>query len=272
MVATFVVVPQWQGSGSSRAMRLLDGAEAIRGDLPSSATRVIEVPLEAGDEQGSGIHRMSSLVMVRDRLAAELATITGPAIVVGGDCAVELAAIERVLPGGDVAVVWFDAHPDLNTPESSPSNAFNGMVLRSLMGEGTAPLLPATVLSADRVVLVGVRSVDPPEDEFIASAGIASVGVDDLTPEGLVAAIEATGASSVYIHIDLDVLDPSDFAGLGFPEPFGIPTAALLDALRAVLARFPLAGAGVTEFAPASLDAAVDDMPTILRIIGALSS
>ena len=272
MAVTFVVVPQWQGSGSSRAMRLLDGAEAIRGDLPSSATRVIEVPLEAGDAQGSGIHRMSSLLMVRERLAQELATISGPAVVVGGDCAVELAAIERVLPGGDVAVVWFDAHPDLNTPESSPSGAFNGMVLRSLMGEGTAPLVASAPLPAERVILVGVRSVDPPEDEFIGSAGIVSVGVDALTPEGLVAAVAATGASSVYIHIDLDVLDPGDFGGLGYPEPFGVSTTALLDALKALLARFPLAGAGVTEFAPASLDAAVDDLPTILRIVGVLAA
>lgn len=271
MAATFVVVPQWQGSGSSRAMRLLDGAEAIRGDLPSAVTRTIEVPLEAGDEQGSGVHRLSSIAIVRDRLAQELTSISGPAIVVGGDCAVELAAIGRVLPG-DVAVVWFDAHPDLNTPESSPSGAFNGMVLRTLLGEGPAALVPSAILSPDRTVLVGVRSVDPPEDEYISTNAVTRIGADGLSPDSLIAAVEATGAASVYVHIDLDVLDPGEFAGLGYPEPFGVTTAALLDSLRALLARFPLAGAGVTEFAPASFDDAVDDMPTILRIIGALTA
>ena len=50
MPAAFVVVPQWQGSGSSRAMRLVDGAEAIRGDLPTASTFSVNVPLEAGDE------------------------------------------------------------------------------------------------------------------------------------------------------------------------------------------------------------------------------
>ena len=89
MVATFVIVPQWQGSGSSRAMRLVDGAEAIRGDLPASSTRIVEVPLEAGDEQGSGVHRLSSVAMVRDSLVLELATVDGPAITIGGDCGVD---------------------------------------------------------------------------------------------------------------------------------------------------------------------------------------
>ncbi|RIJ25759.1 arginase family protein, partial [Clavibacter michiganensis subsp. insidiosus] len=57
MPASFVVVPQWQGSGSSRAMRLADGAEAIRGDLPASATHVVDVPVEAGESLGTGVLR-----------------------------------------------------------------------------------------------------------------------------------------------------------------------------------------------------------------------
>ena len=271
MAATFVVVPQWQGSGSSRALRLVDGANAIRGDLPVSSTRVVEVPLEAGDEQASGVHRMSSIAIVRDRLLEELATVTGAAITIGGDCGVELGAIGRVLQD-DVAVVWLDAHPDLNTPESSPSGAFTGMVLRALMGDGPAQLVPSSPLSPGRVVLAGVRSPDPAEDDYIAANGMHSILVDDFGVESLIAAVEATGAASVYVHIDLDVHDPSDFIGLGYPEPFGIRATVLVEALTALLARFPLAGAGITEFAPASADEAVEDLPTILRIIGVLNA
>ena len=65
-------------------------------------------------------------------------------------------------------------------------------------------------------------------------------------------ALAATGARNVYVHIDLDVLDPGEFSGLGYPEPFGVSVALLLDLIRAVKDRFPLAGAAVTEFAPAS--------------------
>jgi arginase len=275
MVASFVVVPQWQGSGSARAMRLVDGTDAIRGDLPSALTRAVMVPLEAGDAQGSGIHRMSSIAVVRDRLSEALADITGPAITIGGDCGVELGALGHVLaaPGGDnVAVVWFDAHPDLNTPESSPSGAFGGMVLRTLLGDGPAALVPPTPLRADRLVLVGARAFDPAEDEFLAGTKIRRIEASKASAKSLVAAVKQTGASSVYLHIDLDVLDPGEFTGLSYPEPFGLGADTLIDSIKALVAASPLAGAGITEFAPASVNEAVDDMPTILRIVGALTS
>lgn len=271
MAATFFVVPQWQGSGSSRAMRLVDGAEAIAGDLPASRTRRVAVPLESGDSQGTAVHRLSSIELVRDRLAQALAENDGTGIVIGGDCGVELAALSHVLER-DVAVLWFDAHPDLNTPESSPSHAFTGMVLRTLLGDGPTPLVPAVPLDPKRLVLVGTRSFDAAEDEYIAANGVRCIGVDDFGTDALIEAVEATGADAVYVHIDLDVLDPGEFLGLGYPEPFGLTAGALIDALKALFARFPLVGAGITEFAPASLDAAVEDLPTILRIVGALAA
>lgn len=271
MPATFVVVPEWQASGSSRAMRLVDGAEAIRGDLPSAATRLVDVPLEAGDSQGTSVHRLSSIALVRDRLLDQLATVSSPVITIGGDCGVELGAIGHH-SATDVAVVWFDAHPDLNTPESSGSGAFCGMVLRTLLGEGPDLLVPAAPLTPDRVVLVGARAYDPGEDDYIAEHSVRSIGVGEASPETIIAAVEATGATSVYIHIDVDVLDPAEFAGKANPEPFGLATTALVGAIRALVARFPLAGAAITEFAPASASAAVDDLPTILRIVAALTS
>ena len=209
--------------------------------------------------------------MVRDSLVLELATVDGPAITIGGDCGVELGAISHALEP-DVAVVWFDAHPDLNTPESSPSKAFTGMVLRTLLGDGPAALIPATPLDAARLVIAGARAFDAAEDAVIAERGIRVIGVDEVSAQSLVAAVEATGAERVYLHIDLDVLDPSDMAGLGYPEPFGVRATVLVETIKALLARFPLAGAGITEFAPASPDDAVEDLPTILRLIGALNS
>jgi len=252
-------------------MRLVDGADAIRGDLPTASTRIVGVPLEAGDEQGSGVHRLSSIAMVRDNLALELASIDGPAVTIGGDCGVELAAISHVLDR-DAAVVWFDAHPDLNTPESSTSKAFTGMVLRTLLGDGPTALVPAAPLDAARVVLVGARAFDPEEDAVISARGIRTIAADEVGPESIIAAAEATGATTVYVHIDLDVLDPADIAGLGAPEPFGVRATVLVETIKALLARFPLAGAGITEFAPASPESAVEDLPTILRLIGALST
>ncbi|WP_382305267.1 arginase family protein [Herbiconiux sp. UC225_62] len=118
MSATFVVVPEWQGSGSSRAMRLIDGAEAIRGDLPSAATRIVEVPAGAGESLETGVHRFSSISTIAEAASGVLAEVPDVAVVIGGDCGVEFAAIRHAVQRstGPVAVVWFDAHADLNTP------------------------------------------------------------------------------------------------------------------------------------------------------------
>lgn len=264
MALTFVVVPQWQGSPSSRAMRQAEGAAAIREDLPSASTREVSVPLEAGDDQGTGIARFSSLQLVRERLADVLGEVDGPAVTIGGDCAVSAAAVVHAAAQGEVALVWFDAHPDLNSPETSPSGAFAGMVLRSLVDDGTVP--------PERTFLAGTRSWDPGEEAFAAETGIRAFSVGELgDPAAIVDAVAASGAGSVYLHIDLDVLDPAEFSGLLDPEPFGLPATGLVAAIGALTARLPLAGATIAAYAPGSEQGRIDDAPTLLRIVGALA-
>ena len=276
MAPTFVVVPQWQGSVSPRAMRLSDGAEAIRGDLPSSVTHQVPVPVEAGDALDSGIDRFSTLVMVRERLTTALRAADGPGLTIGGDNGVSLAAVENASRRHpeDLAVVWLDAHPALHTPDTSPSGGFTGMVLRALIGEGAEGLtLDAEVrVPLERVVLGGARAIDPAEDALIRERGIVSLPVDDLdSPEALVDALRATGARTFYLHLDLDVLDPSALAGLADLYPFGLSVETLNRLITALRAEFELAGATIAGFAPASPEAATDDLPSILRIIGALT-
>ena len=276
MAPTFVVVPQWQGSISPRAMRLVDGAAAIQGDLPFSATRLVDVPVEAGDALDTGVHRFSAIQVVRERHTKVLKDTTDWALSIGGDCGIALAAVEhaaRTHPG-DLAVVWFDAHPDLHTPESSPSGGFCGMVLRAISGEGPAEfeLAAASSVPLRNVVLAGIRDVDDAEDVLVHDRKLMRVSCSELAdPAALVAAIAATGARHVFVHIDLDVLDPSALAGLSDLIPFGLSVADLGGAITALRAEFTVAGATITGFAPASPEAATDDLPSILRIIGALT-
>jgi arginase len=276
--AAFLVVPQWQGSGSSRAMRLMDGADAIRGDLPSAATTVVAVPASAGDSLGTGVHRFSSLVSIREAAAAELALLEAPVVTIGGDCAADLASVQHTVASrepGSVALVWFDAHGDLNTPESSPSGAFHGMVVRALLGEGPEGLAStgASLLGPGMLVLAGTRALDDGEDAYVTDAGVRMLSAESLsTPQVLVDAVEATGARAVYLHIDLDVLDPATMSGIGYPEPFGVQPEELADAIRALRGRFELAGAAITEFAPESAEAAEHDLPVILRILAAITA
>lgn len=271
-MARFVIVPQWQGSGSTRAMRLIDGAEAIAADLPASACTRLEVPVEAGESLGTGIRRASSLQRVRTLVRDAVAGHDEPVIVVGGDCAVSLGAVEAVADD-DLAVVWLDAHPDLHTPETSPSGAFHGMVLRAVLGEGADGMrLAGGVIEPRRVVLAGTREIEDAEQAYIERVGIRVVPPSRLAdPAALADAVAATGASRVFLHVDLDVFDPGQFGGVSFPVPFGPDAAALIAAVRSLRERFPLAGATVAEFAPPAASEAIEDMPTILRLLGALA-
>jgi arginase len=278
MAARFVVVPQWQGSSSSRAMRLIDGAEAIRGDLPSAATVAVDIPLGAGDAVGTGVHRYSAVATVRERVRMALDDVPEDdlPVVIGGDCGVELAAVERAAQaaaarGSRLGLVWFDAHPDLNTPATSPSGAFCGMVLRALLGDGADGLVAETPVDPTRVVLAGTRNMDDQEADYVDSAGIAVVAADAVG-SGLGAAIDALEVDEVYLHVDLDVLDPGEFGGVTDPQPFGASLADVTAGIAAAAEGRRVAGAGITMFAPASADDVPADMPPILRILSALTA
>lgn len=272
-MARFVIVPQWQGSPSSRAMQLIDGAQAIAGDLPRASCTTVEIPLEAGESIQTGIHRFSALRRSRELVEQELAPITEPVMVIGGDCGAAVGAVGHAAARHpQLAVIWLDAHPDLHTPDSSPSGAFAGMALRAVLGDGPDDLaLRAGVVPA-RVVLAGARSYDPAEEAAVLDLGLRTVEAGTLADhDALAAAVADTGADAVYIHVDLDVLDPAAMAGVTASVPFGVGLADLLGSIGRVRERWPLAGSSITGFAPPSPAAAVDDLGTILRIVGALA-
>lgn len=264
----FLVVPQWQGSPAARAMLLVDGATAIAGDLPRASTTLLDVPVEAGEALGTGVRRLSALQRTRELVREHLGRDT---VVIGGDCSVTVAALDA-LPGDldDLAVVWCDAHGDLHTPVTSPSGAFSGMALRAVLGEGEEHAVLTPGVSPDRVVTVGMRDLDDAETGPLA--GLTSLSVDDLDrPDALLDAVTATGATRVWVHIDVDVLDPAEFGGVSSPAPFGVSPAALATAIRRLRERVPLAGATIAGFAPRSPADAVDDLGAVLRLIGAVA-
>lgn len=249
-----VEVPQWQGSGSATAGRLCAGARLLA-DLVPAAQRV---PVRVAAEEGAHV-LAANAAKTRTALDGTRGRLT---ITVGGDCGVDLEPIAAALRrhGDGLAVVWFDAHGDLNTPESSPSGAFHGMVLRTLLGEGPPGLVPDRPLRRDQVVLAGVRALDPAERSY--AAGIPIVRDPD-------ALIEAVGdAQAVYVHLDLDVLDPGLFASVGVPEPGGLTPGQVADMVTALGARFEIAGVGITEYEPARSQ----DREILAGLVGAVVS
>jgi arginase len=270
----FVIVPEWQGSPSSRAMQLIDGAQAIAGDLPRSSCTTIDVPMEAGDSLATGVRRYSALRRTRELVDLELAPTTDPVMVIGGDCGVAVGAIGHAVrrhPG--LAVVWLDAHPDLHTPDSSPSGAFSGMALQAVLGSGADGLtLARGVIAADHVVVAGAREYEPEEEVAVTALGIRTLAAAELGNHDAIAdAVAATGAEAVYVHVDLDVLDPVSMTGVTASVPFGVVLADLVASITHLRAAFPLVGSSITGFAPTTPAAAVDDLGAILRIVGALA-
>lgn len=269
----FVIVPQWQGSPSSRAMALADGAEAISGDLPRASVVRVSVPIEAGESLDSGVLRASSLHKVRRSIADVLVSETDRCVLIGGDCSIAVAGIDHVYHP-DLAVIWFDAHADLNSTSTSPSGAFAGMAARALLGDVPAELALSTEnLTPERLFVAGSRALDDEEATFVAESPVSLFSVDALRePQTLVEAVRASGATRIYIHVDLDVLDPAHVTGVQNPMPFGLEPAELTATIAALRAAFDLSGASLAGFAPATPAAAVEDLGTILRIIGALAA
>ena len=152
-------------------------------------------------------------------------------LVLGGCCCSHIGAVEGLhARHGNVAVLWLDAHGDLNTPQTSPSGNEWGMPLRTLLDRGT--------IAAADVVLWGARNLDPPEEEYIAAAGIG----DD--PAVLLDRVDA-----VYVALDCDVLDPGELA-VFMPEAGGPSLAEVEQLLAAVRESGKLVGAGFTGLAP----------------------
>jgi arginase len=161
-------------------------------------------------------------------------------LVLGGCCCSHVGAVEGLAARqGRLSLIWFDAHGDLNTPETSPSGNQWGMPLRMLIDSGA--------VEAHDVALVGARNLDPPEEEFIATAGIHT-GTDGITQA-------LSGSSCTYVAFDADVAEPSELS-VFMPEPDGLSLGELERLLVEIRGRTSVLGAGLTglSFEPSNVE------------------
>jgi arginase family enzyme len=172
-----------------------------------------------------------ALVVDRDTLDEQCTALAQglPArpLVLGGCCCAHVGAIRGLAARHErLAVVWLDAHGDLNTPETSPSGNLWGMPLRMAIDEGS--------VRAEDVALVGSRDLDPHEIAYVAEHGID----DDI-------ARAVGGTDVVYVALDVDVLEPGSVPCF-MPAPGGPSPAEVESVLRDVAARSRLAGLGLS--------------------------
>jgi arginase len=254
-----LLLPEWQGYGVDASVA--EGARALAAAFDDGAFLEIESPADETLAKEDGVIGLSALVRQARRTLDALADRQPTRIfTVGGTCGVEIGPVAYLNARyrGNLAVVWLDAHADLNTPESSPSSRFHGMVLRTLMGAGPAPLvdLVARRLSPEQIVLAGVRDLDRDEALFASDAGVARLGPADLlVPDRVAGRVRAMGFTKVYVHLDLDVLDPAEFPDALMRTPGGVSTGHVVETVRALKSAFDVVGFSVVEFRPRSADA-----------------
>ncbi len=199
--------------------------EPLTGFAAPSPRLELDHPLPAGTPE----LRMGVLY---DRLADCVATLSEP-VVYAGDCVSAigvLAGLQRrsISP----TLVWFDAHGDFNTWETTPSGFLGGMPLAMIVGRGDQSIVAATGLAPlpeERAVLVGARDLDPGEDLALASSSLAMLdvaGVDEALGDG----------EPLYVHIDVDVVDPSDMPAVNYAAPAGPRIDDVASALRRLAA------------------------------------
>jgi arginase family enzyme len=165
-------------------------------------------------------------------------------VLLAADCSVSVTTLPAVVRNRpDARVLWLDAHGDYNTPETSGSGYLGGMCLAAATGEWDAGL--GDTLSAERVVLAGIRDLDTGERELLERSPATVIGASAV--ETLVAAKNALDGAPVFVHLDLDVLDPEHFPA-AVPAPGGLHPDKLYDLLDSVLEDSELVGLEVTAF------------------------
>lgn len=192
------------------------GWEVHRTDIWSRVTRGGDNKAEVVAGLGRAVARAVASARARQRFP----------LILSGGCLTAVgvvAGLQRL--GGPVGVVWIDAHGDFNTPESTPSGYWDGMALAAVCGRSLPEVYEPVELRPvhfGNVVHLAGRAFDPPEVEDIQRLHLAVVPPAEICAEPALERIgRAVGDKQLYLHVDLDGLDPQEAPATGNPVPGG---------------------------------------------------
>lgn len=206
-------------------------------------------------------HFHQEIVAVAEQLAERVADIArrgGFPLVLGGDHAIAMGTIAGLTRAGRrPGVIWMDAHPDLNSPRTTPSGNVHGMPFAVALGIAEAPFPESLRGSADprRSALVGIRDVDDGERDHIKSSGVTALTIADIDRLGMAAVMEkaiavASRGDGIHLSLDMDVIDPNEAPGVGTPVRGGISYREAQLAMEMIAATGALVAMEVTEVNP----------------------
>jgi arginase len=230
--------------------RLLDGGvgDALRGH--GHEVEVVRVSLDPQPNEVAALFATAGLVSRHVAAAVDRGAFP---LVLSGNCFCSLGTVAGV--GDDLGVVWLDAHPDFNTAEATTSGFADGMGLAVLTGTGWNALratIPGYRIVPERnVILVGARDINPAEEARLQASGITRLDVAEagsrLTP---VATELAARVEAVYVHLDLDVLDPSEGRANEYAAAGGLRASDVSSAIDAIGRLLAVRAAAVTAYDP----------------------
>lgn len=193
-------------------------------------------------------------------------------LILSGNCGPAALSAVSALDPQTTGVIWFDAHADFNTPDTSASGFLDGMALSILTGR-CWPGLAARFsgfkpIAARNVILIGGRDFDPAEETALSQSEITRIGPG---LDGLEQAVEALAerVANFYVHLDVDVLDQSEGRANSYASGGGLSADALYAALELLARSNRIRVAGITSYDPAcdgesKIRAIVDNVATML--------
>jgi len=267
-----LIYPQWQGGGSvADFLPELPAEEAYKGYYlgaqllsilaPASSQQVAEVPvsLDIADRvEENGVIAYRAILRQTDAAIDMLERHDPDRIVtLGGECSVSVVPFTYLAAkyADDVAIVWIDAHPDLNLPGEG-HRGYHAMALSASLGMGDAEILkrlPAKV-HPSKALIVGLRAW---EAEGGTKQRQRELGVKSLSPAevaddsaAVLEWIRSTGASKVLIHFDLDVIDPAEMIAAVGTDPDGMTINGVTRVINDIAGQFDIVGLTIAEHMP----------------------
>jgi len=203
---------------------------------------------------------------------------------IGGDhsCAIGVwsGVASALRPKGDLGLIWFDAHMDAHTPSTSETGNIHGMPLAALLGHGDALFThisdPLPKIKPENLVLIGIRSFESGEAEFLNALNVRIYFMEEVIARGLEIvmkeALKIVSSRTVGygFSFDLDSIDPSFISAVGTPVPGGINGSELLSCLS-LLQEFPPLAFEMVEYNP-SLDSDFGTLRFILKLLESIES
>jgi arginase len=203
-------------------------------------------------------------------------------LVLSGNCNSALGTVAGI-GSNQLGIVWFDSHGDFNTPETIESGFLDGMGLSTVAGlcwkKMAASIPNFRPIPGRNILHVGGRDFNPEEKALFEQSGGTIVGAEAIRQSGAAKVLEPAletlkkRVSRVYLHFDLDALDPERFPANEFAAPHGLSVAQIQEAVQTIGERFTVCAGGIASYDPQFdkedevLDAGVTIMKSILRSI-----